>query len=126
RWAVALRQARGGHRDHEQADRDVDPEDPLPRQALGDGPPYVRGDCDREGGDAAPRAEGDGPTLTGNRGRQDRQAQGRQDRATEALDAAGGDESLDVPGQRGDRRAAGEDRQSDDEQALAPEAVAER
>ena len=32
----------------------------------------------------------------------------------------------DVRRQRGDRRAAGEDREADDEQALAPEPVAER
>src|SRR5439155_25596850 len=64
RRAVRLAEAGPGHRDRDQPDRDVDPEDPLPGEALGDGAADERPDRDGETGDSAPRAEGDGPTLT--------------------------------------------------------------
>ena len=50
-------------RDREQPDRDVDPEDPLPGEALGDRATDERPDRDREAGDAAPGAERDGASL---------------------------------------------------------------
>ena len=92
RRAVGLGQAERGQRDRDEPDRDVDPEDPLPGEALGDRPADERPDRDREAGDAAPRAERDGASLARHGGRQDRQAQRREDRAAETLDGAGDDQ----------------------------------
>src|SRR6266511_2272543 len=53
----ALVQAAPGERDQQQPDRDVEPEDPLPRHPLDDGAADERAERDREAADAAPCAE---------------------------------------------------------------------
>ena len=124
---MRLGQAGVGHRDRDEADRDVDPEDPLPGEALGDRPADERPDRDREAGDAAPRAERDARVARGGT------AADRIVRLSGVMIApptpwmARATISVrDVRRERGDRRAAGEDREADDEQALPAEPVAER
>jgi hypothetical protein len=126
RWAAGLFEPERRQGDGDQADRYVDPEDPLPIQALGDRPTDERTDRDGEAGDATPCAERDGSTFRTDGGGQDRQAEWRDDGATDALDRPSEDELT-----RGGRegccgRPGGEDRQPDDEQAFAPEPIAER
>ena len=53
-------------RQQHEADRDVEPEDPLPRDALDDGAADERAHRDREAGDARPGAERDAAPLGGN------------------------------------------------------------
>src|SRR5439155_15790343 len=93
----------------EDADGHVDPEEPLPGHAFGDGATNKRADGDREAGDAAPRAEGNGASLLRHGGAEDRQAERRDDGAAEALDGAGDDELDARRGERGGRGADRED-----------------
>ena len=109
-----------------EADRHVEPEDPVPVEALGDGATDERPDGDGETGDAAPGAERDRATLGRDRGGQDGQGQRRDDRAADALDGAGEDQDLGRRRQRGQGRSADEDGHADEEDALATEPVAER
>ena len=65
----AVRAPRGGHpgqdqrRDHDRADRDVQPEDPRPGQALGHRAAHDRAGQHRDPGHAAEDAEGPGSSL---------------------------------------------------------------
>ena len=124
--AVGLGQAEGGHRQDDEPDRDVEPEDPVPVEALRDGATDERTDGDGQTGDATPRTERDGPALRGHRRGQDRQRQRRDDRAADALDGAREDEAVGRRRQRGQGRAADEDAHADQEHALATEPVAQR
>ena len=123
---VGLLEPQVGKDGRDDADRDVEQEDPVPAQPLGDGATHERADRDREPGDPAPRAEREGPSLRGNRGRQDRQAERRDDRATDALDGPGEDQDLAVRGEGGRERSGGEHDEADDEHPATAEAVTER
>ena len=122
---VGLGQTERGQREHDQPDRHVEPEDPVPVEALGDGAADERADGDREAGDPAPGPERDGASLRRDGRGQDGQGQRRDDRAADALDRAGEDEDLGRRRQRRERRTADEDRHADEEDALATESVAE-
>ena len=123
---VGLGQAGVGQRDDDEPDRHVEPEDPVPVEALGDRATDERPDGDGQTGDAAPGAERDRATLGRDRGGQDGQGQRRDDGATDALDGAGEDQDVGRRRQRGERRAADEDGHPDEEHPLATEPVAER
>ena len=95
--------------------------------ALGDGATHERADRDREPGDAAPRAEREGPSL-------------RRDTAADRIVRLSGvtiappmpwigpseDQDLAVRREGRRERAAGEHDEADDEHAATAEAVAER
>ena len=123
--AVALGQAQRGERHHDEADRHVEPEDPVPVEALGDGATDDRSDRDGQAGDAAPRPEREGSTLRRDRGGQDGQGERGDERAADALDGPGEDEDVGGRGQGGQGRAAGEDGHADQEDPLAAESVTE-
>jgi len=80
--AVALAQAARGERREREADRDVEPEDPLPRDPLDHGAADERAERDAEPADTGPDAERQ-PALLGRRaGAQQRQAQRCEDRGS--------------------------------------------
>ena len=83
----------GEHERHgEQADRDVDPEDPLPGEALGDGAADHRAARDREAGEALQRADRRAAALGREGGADERQRERHHERGAGALDGAGGDQ----------------------------------
>ena len=109
-----------------QADGEVDEEDPVPAQRLGEG----------AAGQQAERAAGHGGehvgahragALTGLRefGDDDRQDHGRLHGGADALDEACGDEETLAGGGAAEQRGDGEDDESGEEHALAAEQVAE-
>ena len=123
--AVALAQPRHAQRDRHEADRDVEPEDPLPREALDDRAAHERAERDSEAGDAAPQAEREPAPLGRDGVAQDGQGERRHDRAADALKRAGADQPLDRRRQCRRRRAEREDAQADEEDPLPAEAVAQ-
>ena len=104
--AVRLVQAPPRERHEDEADRDVDPEDPLPRQALDHGAADERPEGDGQAADATPGAEREAAALGRDRRAEDRQRQRRDDRAAEALERACGDERLDRRRERSERGRA--------------------
>src|SRR5947207_444318 len=73
------------HRGEQEADRHVEPEDPLPREALDDRAADERPDCHRESADTAPGSKCEPTALARNRCGKKRQGQRRDDRSTDAL-----------------------------------------
>ena len=123
---MALVEAPPRERDQDEAERDVDPEDPLPGKTGDDSAADERADRDREAADPAPRAQGEPTLLGGHRRREERQRQRSDDRAADALGRARGDERVDRRGERGGGRGRREDPEPDHEHAPPAEAVAER
>ena len=109
---TALLQQHGRKRDCGQADRDVDEEDPLPREGVGDDPAQQDARSGAEAADCAPNAERDVPLpALGEGGHQDRKG-GRRDRGrAEPLDRPGADQRGVVPGETAQERA---DREQDE------------
>ena len=118
--AVGLRQPAERERDQQQPDRHVEPEDPLPRQALDDGAADERPERDGEAADAAPRAERQAALLLRHRRAENRQRQRHDDRAAEPLHRPSEVEQLDGRGQRGRHRAEREDADADREHRRRP------
>ncbi len=113
----------GEQRHH--AHRHVDEEDPLPGGQLGERATQDQADRATAGGDRAPHSERLGAlTLLGERGRDDRQRGGREQRRAEALQAAADDQHARRLGQPVEQRGDREQRHAGDEQPLAPEQVA--
>ncbi len=108
------------------ADRDVEPEDPLPGEALGDGATDERSDGDGKAADAAPGAERECAAFRRNGGGEDRQRQRNDEGTAHTLQSAGNDEHLDRRRHRCQSGADREDAKADDEHSPPAEAVAER
>ena len=125
RPTVALGEQSRGQCQGDETDRDVDPEDPVPVDALRDGAPHERTDRDRQAGEPAVDAHDQAATRRGKRRRQDRQAERQHDRSAEALDRARGDQRAGARRQRARGRRGREQRQPDVEDAAPSEAVAE-
>ena len=123
--AAALHEEQARRRQHEQADRHVEPEDPLPGDAVDDGAADERAERDRETGDARPDAERDPSALGGKGGREQRQAQRQHEGCAGALQRPGGHKLAgalrECRGARGER----EERESELEDPAPAEAVAE-
>ena len=107
--AARLVQAPPRERHEREADGDVDPEDPLPRQPLDHGAADERAEGDGEAADAAPGAEREAAALGRDRRAEDRQRERRDDRAADALKRAGRDERLDRRRERSERGGRRED-----------------
>jgi hypothetical protein len=75
--------------------------------------------------DRRPGRERAGAPVGRERGAEQRQRQRHDHRAADALDRPGGDQDLDVRGQRAGRRRGGEDQHPAGEDLEAPVAVAE-
>src|SRR5207253_9854390 len=100
--AVRLLEARVGERCEHEPDRDVHPEDPVPRDAADDRAADERTERDREAADAAPDAEREPAALAWDRGGQGREREWRDDRAADPLERARDGERI------GARRGRGE------------------
>ena len=113
------RQREGG-----EADRDVDEEDPLPREGVGEHAAEQHARCGAEAADRAPDAERDVP-LTAFRegGHQDRERCRRDRGCAEALNRAGADQRRLGPGETAQQRPDREQDQADHEDAPAAEQV---
>ena len=92
-------------RDGGDADRDVDQEDPPPRQAGRQRPADDRTDRDRQAGDRAPDAERGAALAALERAAEQRQRGGEHRRAADPLRAAGQVEQQRVGGQPRGQRA---------------------
>ena len=123
-WLSSSR--RLGEHDRDDADGDVEPEDPVPRDAVDDRAADQRAGRDGDAGDAGPDAERHAALAFGERRGQQRQRQRRDDRAADALDGAGRDQRVGGRGQRGRRGGGGEQPEAEPEHAAAAEPVAER
>ena len=122
--AVALLEHERQRQD-DQADRHVQPEDPLPGDPIDDGAADERAGCDGQAGDARPRPERKSALLGRERTRQDGEAQRRHDRTADSLHGSRSDQRVHRGGERGRRRSGREDGEAQDEQPAAAEAVAE-
>ena len=126
RGAAALAQPDRGQGGHRQPDGHVDPEDPLPGQALHHGAAQDRAGRDAEAGQGAPDADGRA-ALLGREGVADqRQGERQQQGRAAALDGAGGDQHPGAGRQGGEGRPGHEDQQAGHVHAAAAEPVAER
>jgi hypothetical protein len=124
--AAALVEAAGGERQQRQPNRDVEPEDPVPRDAFDDGAADQRPERHAEARDPRPRADRQ-PALLGGEGvGQQRQRQRRHHGGADALEGARGDQRAGRRREGGGGRSEREDREADEEHAAAAEAVAER
>ena len=123
---AALAQAARGEGQEQEPERDVEPEDPLPGQPVDDQPAEQRPDGDAEAAHAGPHAQGEPAALGRVGGRQQRQRQRGDDRAPGALQRAGQDERARRRGQGRGGRGEREEGEAGQEDAAAPEAVAER
>ena len=105
--AVGLAQAAAGERGEHEADRHVEPEDPVPGDAVDDGAADERAERDAEAGDARPGADREAALLGRERGGEQRQRERRDDRGAGALQRAGGDQRAgrSAPARRRRRRA---------------------
>ena len=124
--AVALLDLPEHERDRGQADRNVEPEDPRPVDALGDRAADQRAERDRDPGDRAEQADRRSALLGREGGGQQRQPQRQHQSRAGPLGCPGRDEEADAGRQRGRRRGRGEQAQPDRVEGPAPVAVAER
>ncbi len=123
--SVCLGEAAQCHRDGDDSDRHVHPEDPLPGGTLGDRAADEWADRDGEAGDRAPHAEGRAASF-GRDGRgQDGEGQRQDERGPESLDGPRCDEDPDGWGEGGGCATQSEDREAGDEDTAATQPVAE-
>jgi hypothetical protein len=83
---MALPEPQEPERDHDQSDRHVEHEDPLPREALGDGTADNGSRKNRQASDGIEQAERPGPLRTWKRLAQQGHRQRHDECAAEALD----------------------------------------
>ena len=124
--AWRLLDLRERHRDRADPDREVDEEDRLPADAVGEHAADQRADRDRGAGDRAPHAERGAAVAALEGGGQQRQRGREHERAADALQRAREVEHQRRPGERAQRRGDGEDRDPDHEDPAAAEEVGER
>ena len=113
-------------RNDDQADRQVDPEDPLPSKTLGDCAASNGAGNEGQSGHGAEYAQRLGTFLARECRAQKRHRQRHDQRRTGALNRARGDQRADVAGQCTRRRGHDEQGDAGREHAAAPQAVAER
>ena len=123
RVAALLEQERRGDEGCD-ADRDVDEEDPLPAERVGEDAAEQHTCCGSEAADGTPGAERDvALTPFRERRRQNRECCGRDDRRAEALQGAGGDQRSLRPGKPGQQRCERKDHDGDEEHPPAAQEV---
>src|SRR4029078_1883970 len=124
--APALYETPQGKRDEDEADRHVEPEDPVPGDPLDDRAADERPEGNSQSPDTAPGAERE-PTLRRGHGRaEQREGEGHHDRAAETLHGTGDVQRLHARRERGGARTEGEDTKPEGEHPPSAEAVAER
>jgi len=112
--------------DREDADRHVDPEDPVPVQVLGYRASDQRAAGDRQTGDPAPDADYRAPPLRREGRGQQRQAQRHHDSRAHALEDSERDERGVVWGEGACGRRGGEQDETGHKDPFAAEPVPER
>jgi hypothetical protein len=125
RGPAALHKSKPRDRDQQDAERDVEPEDRLPRPPGDHGAADDWSGRDGETGHRAPDAERHTATLDRYGGREQREGERDQDRRARSLQRAERDQPLDARGERGRGRADREDGQADDQQPATAEALTE-
>jgi hypothetical protein len=107
-----------------EADRHVDEEDPLPRERAGEDPAEQQAEGAAAGRDRTPDAERlRALGALGERRGDDRQRRRRDQRAAEALEAAGGDQHPGAGGEAVEQRGGREDEHAGDEQPAPADEV---
>ncbi|UUY03097.1 hypothetical protein LRS13_20840 [Svornostia abyssi] len=101
-----------------ETDRHVDEEDPAP-VGLDEQPANRRPGRSGDGAHGGPAGDGDGPLLRRELGEQERQRGGEQERGADGLDDARGDERFDRSCGGARRARGGEERETQEEHALA-------
>jgi hypothetical protein len=124
--AEALLDPGEDERDRGQADRHVEPEDPLPVDALGDRAADERAAGDRDPGDRAEQADRRSAALGREGGAEERQTQRQYQRRTETLDGARCDQPANVGRQRAGGGRDGEKPEAGGVEPSAPVPVSER
>ncbi len=109
--------------DSEDADRDVDEEDPAPLEVLGDETAHQRADRERERGRAGPDADRSPAFARRKRRGDDRERRGVHQRGAGSLKNASADEHLGRVGEAAQERRQGEDDDPGDEDPPAPVGV---
>ena len=128
RLALALRTALfeecpGGDECHE-PDRDVDEQDPSPRQLLGEDPAQQRPGSTAGAGDRAPYPHRPGAGLWLPEGcGEDRQGGGREDRSPESLSSPGADEHGLILSEATEQAGKGEHTETEEEDPTPAEKV---
>ncbi len=122
----ALREQDRGERETGDADGDVDEEDPLPGEEVGEDPAHEDAGRGAEAADRPPGAERDVALfpLTEGRG-QDRERRGGDRGRAQPLERPGRDQRLVTPCEPAEQRADREDDEAAHEDASAPEDVGE-
>ena len=90
------------------AERHVDPEDPVPVEALGDRAADQWSGRDTETGDPAPDPDDRAAAVGRERRGEEGQPQGHHDRGTEALDGSEADQDAEVGCERASSRGEAE------------------
>ena len=105
---------------------DIDEEDPLPREQVGEDAARENAGCGPEAADGSPGAERDVALAALAEGRrQDRERRGRDRRRSEPLQPASEDERFLAPREPAEQRPQREDNQAGHEDDPAPEDVRE-
>ncbi len=111
-------------REHGEADRHVDSEDPTPPETLSQQAAEQRARRAADAADRAPRAKrAVALSALRERGREDREARGRDDRAADALDGARSDQPRGGGCERARKRRGGEEKDAHEQDSPAPEQV---
>ena len=121
---AALGEQHGRERQRGDPDRDVEEEDPLPAQEVGEDAAEQHAGGGAEAADRTPDAERDVALLAFGEGRHEDRQRGRgDDRRAEALDGTGADQRRLVPRERREERGRREHDEADQEHAPAAEEV---
>jgi hypothetical protein len=124
RGGATLGEQDRGERNREQADWDVDEEDPFPAEAVDEGAADQPGCRRAEASECSPDSEG--LVALGSRleqGRDDRERSRGHDRGTDPLERPGADQRLVRPGEPAEQRGEREESEADHEHSPPPEQV---
>jgi hypothetical protein len=126
RRVLRLRHVPRRHRHHGRRQREVEQEDPPPPDGADDPAAQERADGGGDPAQARPRTDGPRPVLSQERGLDDGQRAGREQRAADSLQGPGGDEHPDAEGQPAQRGGQREPHHPDEEDPAPPQPVTER
>ena len=125
RAVLGFRDQQVAGRDRDDADGDVDEEDPVPAQVLREQPAGEGADRERERRDARPDADGHPPFLRREGGSDDRERRRVHQRRADALHDARHDQHVSGVREPAPQRGGGEDEDADHEDQAAAVGVGE-
>ncbi len=109
----------------QQRQRDVEQEDPAPARAVHEPAPEERPHGRADAPEPRPQAHRPAPVVGVEGGLDEGERTGREQRAADTLEGAGGDQHTGVRGQTAQQGRGGEPQHAEDEDAAAAEPVAE-